>query len=206
MGLRTLPRKTRLTSRVARVSMVVASMLAMPATFLPSVAFAQGAPDAKTSLANGDKAARAKDWPKAVTEFDAANKAQPSADALEGVANAQYQQKHDTEAYAAYDEWVKTYGAKAPKPKTAAVEARLKELRERTGLLSLDVSEPGAAITVDDKPLGTTPLAAPLRLSQGPHRVRVAKDGFVPADLLPNITTTAPTAVTVKLEAQTTKG
>jgi PEGA domain len=211
MGLRTLPRETRLTSRLGRASIVVATMLAMPTTFLPAVAFAQPVPaapsaDAKTSLANGDKAARAKDWPKAFAEFDAANRAQPSADALEGVANAHYQQKHDADAYAAYDEWVKTYGAKAPKPKTVSIEARLKELRDRTGLLTLDVSEAGATVTVDDKPMGATPLAAPLRLAPGPHRVRVAKDGFVAADIVPNVTVAVPSSVTVKLETQTTKG
>jgi hypothetical protein len=206
MGLRTPPRKTWLASRLGRASLGLAAVLAVPSTFLSSAAFAQGAPDAKTSLANGDKAARAKEWAKAVTEFDAANKAQPSADALDGLANAHYQQKHDAEAYAAYDEWLKTYGAKAPKPKKTAAEARLKELGDRTGLLAIEVSEAGATITVDDKPMGAAPLAAPLRLALGPHRVRVAKDGFLPADQVPNVAAGVPATLTVKLEPQTTKG
>ena len=181
-------------------------MLTMPSTFVSSVALAQGAPDAKTSLANGEKAARAKDWATAVTELDASNKAQPSADALEGLANAHFQQKHDAEAYAAYEDWLKTYGAKAAKPKKTAVEARLKELGDRTGRLTVDVREAGAAISVDDKPIGVTPLAAPLRLALGPHRVRITKDGFLPAEQVANVTAVAPSAITVKLEAQTTKG
>ena len=193
-------------SRLGRVSLVLATLLALPATFLPAPAFAQGAPDAKTSLANADKAVRAKDWSKAVSEFDAANKAQPSADALEGLANAHYQQKHDAEAYAAYDEWNKTYGPKATAAKKAAALARLKELGDRTGTLTLEVSEAGATVTVDDKPVGTTPLAAPLRLSLGPHRVRVSKEGFLVGDQVPNVAAGVPSTLAIKLEAQTTKG
>ncbi len=187
-------------------SLVLAATLAMPPMFLASVAHAQGASDAKTSLANAEKAARAKDWPKAVSEFDAANKAQPSADALDGLANAHYQQKNDAEAYGAYDDWLKTYGAKAAKAKKTTAELRLKELGERTGLLALTVTETGASISVDEKPRGTTPLAEPLRLGTGPHRVRVAKEGFLPSDQVPNVAAGLTSAVTVKLEAQTTKG
>jgi hypothetical protein len=192
-------------TRPVRVAAVVASMLALQSTVLSSVAFAQ-APDAKSSLANGNKAAGAKDWAKAVTDFEASNKAAPSADALEGVANAHYQQKHDTEAYAAYDEWLKTYAAKAAPAKKKAVEARLKELGDRTGLLAVDTTETGATIAVDDKPMGTTPLSAPLRLAVGPHRVRITKEGFQPFDQVPNVAAGATSTVQVKLEAQTTKG
>ncbi|MDB4938854.1 MAG: hypothetical protein JWP87_5826 [Labilithrix sp.] len=190
---------------VLRATVVVTAMLAMQSTLLPTVAFAQAA-DAKTSLANGDKATRAKDWATAATEYAAANKAAPSADALEGLANAQYQQKHDTEAYAAYDEWLKAYGAKANAAKKKTNEARLAEIAARTGLLAVDSPEAGATITVDDKPMGTTPLPAPLRLSTGPHRVRVMKEGFLPFDQAPNVAAGATATLQVKLEAQSAKG
>lgn len=187
---------------------IVAALLALQCTLLSGLAaapaFAQ-APDAKTSLANGDKAARAKDWPKAAAEFEAANKAAPSADALDGLANAHYQQKQDPEAYAAYDEWVKTYGAKNP-GKKAAAEARMKEIAARTGLLAIESAEPGATITIDDKPMGTTPLPAPLRLPTGPHRVRIAKDGFLPFDQAPNVAAGATSTLQVTLAPQSSKG
>jgi hypothetical protein len=190
---------------VLRAAAVITAMLAMQSTLAPTLALAQ-APDAKTSLANADQAVRAKDWAKAASEYDAANRAAPSAEALEGLANAHYQQKHDAEAHAAYDAWLKTYGAKAAPAKKKVNEARLAELSARTGLLAVDASEPGATITVDDKPAGTTPLAAPLRLATGPHRVRITKDGFLPSDQVPNVSSAAPTTVQAKLEAQGTKG
>ncbi len=184
----------------------LAGVLASQSVLLTSsVALAQ-ATDAKTALAAGDKAARAKDWAAALAQYEAANKAQPSAEALEGVANARYQAKQDAEAYAAYDEYLKTYGAKVAKPKKTAAEARLKELDGRTGTLSVSVSEAGAQISVDDKPVGTTPLAAPLRLAVGPHRVRIAKDGFTPVDQVPNVVAGVAAKVDVKLEALSSKG
>ncbi len=199
------PSLRRLSGRLVRSGAVVAAMLALQSTLLPSAALAQ-APDAKASLANGNKAAAAKDWAKAQAEFDAANRAAPSADALDGLANAHYQAKHDAEAYAAYDEWLKTYGAKASAAKKKTAETRLQELAGRTGLLTIETTDAGATVTVDDKPMGTTPLAAPLRLAAGPHHVRVTKDGFQPFDQAPNVAPGATATVAVKLVAETTKG
>ena len=113
-------------------------------------------------------AARAKDWTRARDAYGAANKAQPSSEALDGLANADYQLKHEAEAYAFYTEWLKLYGAGATRPKKAAVEARLKELDGKTGALTLDVNEAGAAISVDERPFGTSPLS---RLSEREREV-----------------------------------
>jgi hypothetical protein len=202
-NLRGRPSLGRPRSRT-RAVVLATTLLAMQSTLLSSVAFAQ-APDAKTSLANGEKAARAKDWAKAQTEYEAANAASPSEGALDGLANAHYQQKHDAEAYVAYESWLKTYGATSPAKKRAA-EARLQELGGRTGLLAIDTPESGAAVSVDGKASGTTPLASPLRLAAGPHRIRVTKDGFVPFDQAPNVAPGATATVQVKLEAQSSKG
>lgn len=185
----------------ARLAAVVA--VALLASAVPVTAFAQ---DAKAHLAEGDKAARAKDWTKALAEYEAANQATPSAEALEGVANAHYMLKHDGDAWLAYTQYVKQYGANVPKNKKALADARVKELEVKTGGLDLQVSETGAQVSVDDKPAGTTPLAAPLRLSPGPHKIRVTKDGFLPFESAPNVTTANVSALQVRLEAQSTKG
>lgn len=158
------------------------------------------------SVADGDKAARAKDWSGALKAYEAANRAAPSAEALEGVANAQYNLKNDGAAYAAYAEWLQKYGDKAPAAKKAQANARIKELEGRTGPLAIDVNEKDAVVTVDDVNVGKSPLAAPIRLGAGPHRVRVTKDGFVTFDGAPNVVVGTPTTLTVKLEAASTKG
>ena len=181
------------------ISAVAAALL----IFQSTPVFAQ---DARTDLANGDKAARAKDWQKALDAYSSANKATPSADAQEGVASAEYELKHDAEAYTAYEDLLKTYGTKLPAGKKQNADNRLKEISGRTGLLDLQATEPGAAISIDEKPMGTTPLAKPLRLPAGPHRVRITKDGFQPFDQVPAVAVGTTATVVVKLEAASTKG
>ena len=138
--------------------------------FQSTPVFAQ---DAKTDLANGDKAARAKDWQKAVDAYSSSNKATPSAEAQEGVASAEYELKHDAEAYSAYEDLLKAYGTKLPAYKKQNADKRLKEISDRTGLLDLQATEPGAAISIDDKPMGNTPCS--IQLPEGRHQVKVER-------------------------------
>ena len=180
-------------------------MLAMQSTLLASVASAQ-APDAKASLASGDKAARAKDWAKAQADYEAANAAAPSADALDGLANAHYQQKHDAEAYAAYESWIKTYGTTSPAKKRAA-EARLEELGSRT-------VTPRSSSRRRAAPRSTS-TTSPWGRRRSPRRsvsrsARIASASPRTASFRSIRRRTSPRArprrVQVKLEAQTTKG
>jgi hypothetical protein len=189
-----------------RAISLVAAALIPSAVLTPSTSFAQPAADPKAALADADKAAKAKDWAAAARSFDAANKAQPSSDALEGLANAYYQGGGLGEAHAAYTEWLDKYGAKAPAAKKKTAEARLKELGGKTGSVTITVSEAGAAIVVDDKPAGTSPLAAPIRMTAGPHRIRITKDGFLPFDQAPNVSAGATTTVDAKLAPSSSKG
>ena len=188
------------------VTAVAVAALLSPALLTASTAFAQQAGDAKASLADANKAVKSKDWAAAARSFDAANKAQPSSEALEGLANAYYQGGQLGEAHAAYSEWLDKYGAKAPAAKKKAAEARLKELGEKTGTVTIAVNEPGAEVVVDDKPFGKSPLAGPLRLASGPHRVRVTKDGFIAFDQSPNVAAGTTTNVQITLVPSTTKG
>lgn len=165
-----------------------------------------GAQVSFAQIADGDKAARGKDWQGALKAYETANQSSPSADALEGVANAHYQLKNDGQAYAAYTDWLAKYGDKAPAAKKTQAQARLKELEGRTGPLTIDVNEKDAIVTVDDMNVGKSPLAAPVRLAPGPHRVRVTKEGFITFDGAPVVVAGAPSSVTVKLEAAATKG
>jgi hypothetical protein len=44
--------------------------------------------------------------------------------------------------------------------------------------VTLDVSEPGATVSVDDEAIGTTPLSTPVVMGAGLRRIRVSKPGF----------------------------
>ena len=179
---------------------------ALAAAALISQAAPAFAQDAKTYLANADKASRAKEWQKALDAYTTANKSSPSADAQEGIANAHYELKHDADAYTAYEDLLKLYGTKIAVTKKQTADKRIKEISERTGFLELQSTEAGAAISVDDIAQGITPLAKPLRLPVGPHRVRVTKDGFVSFDQVPAVAAGTTTTVAVKMEQSSTKG
>lgn len=157
-------------------------------------------------VADGDKAARAKDWAGALKAYETANQSSPSADALDGIANAHYNLKNDGPAYTAYAEWLQKYGDKTTPAKKGQATARLKELEAKTGPLTIDVNEKDAVVTIDDVRVGKSPLSAPVRLGAGPHRVRVTKDGFITFDGAPNVVVGTPGSFTVKLEAASTTG
>ncbi len=188
-----------------RVAAFVAIASISPVALAPTNALAQVV-DAKTSLADANKAASAKDWLTAARLFDAANKAQPSDTALEGLANAYYQSGQFGDAFTTYTEWNTLYGAKAAAAKKQTVAARLKELEAKTAPVTITVNEPGATIAIDDKVVGTSPLTGPVRVGAGPRRLRVTKDGFTPFEQGPNITAGTPVTLDVKLVSTAVKG
>jgi hypothetical protein len=168
--------------------------------------FAQPAPDAKASLADAAKAEKAKDWAAAARLYDAAYKAQPSAEALEGLANAEYRRGELGGAFAAYAEWKDKYAAKAPAAKKKLVEGRLKELEAKTGVLTITVAEPGATVRIDERDVGVSPLPGPVRVTPGEKRIRVTKDGFPPAEHTAQVAAGASAAVTISLQTTSAKG
>lgn len=184
------------------LSIAVVTAVLTPTTSL----YAQQPADAaKASMADGDKAAKAKDWKTAITLYDAANKSAPSEAALDALANAYYQAGDMGGAFSAYTEWNDKYGAKATPAKKKNAETRLKELTEKTGGVTITVSEPGAIILVDDKQVGVSPLPGQLRLSAGPHHIKITKDGFLAFDQSPTVAAGTMTAIDAKLSAANAK-
>lgn len=185
---------------------VLAAALAL-AVVAPGQALAQGAPskEVKASLAAGDKATKAKDWPGAITAYTAAKAADPSIAALDGLANALYAKGDDAAAYEAYEQLIRAHVTKLPKDRRAKVEARLKELGQKTGTLRVD-SAAGAEVLLDGAPLGTLPLERAPRVKVGEHKVEVRKTGFVPFTGTVQIGANASATVVAALVAVSEKG
>ena len=129
--------------------------------------------------------------------------AQPSAAAQEGIANAQYQAKNTGDAYEAYDRLLKDYAGGKNKPQATA---RLKELAPLTGYISIRVNESGATVSIDGKAIGASPVAALIRVSSGPHKVDVVKDGFAPLSKSPNVGANGKEIVEITLAREATTG
>lgn len=58
------------------------------------------------------------------------------------------------------------------------VQAEIAKQRAKTGLLEIRVDATRAAIRVDGRPVGRSPLPEPIRLAAGSHRVDVEREGF----------------------------
>ncbi len=73
-------------------------------------------------------------------------------------------------------------GAGMSAEQRADVEAALAAIHNFVGTVRLTVSEAGADVSIDGKPVGPTPLAAPLVLDLGRHVLSVQKEGFDTAE------------------------
>ena len=191
-----------------RRRLLIVLLAASTASFERAPAYA--APPATPSadageLAAADAAVRAKDWASALTHFQAALAAAPSARAALGAADALYRLGRLGEAYEAYGEAQRTYGAKLAGADKTTVTSRLAELGPKTGWLSIRVGEPGADVTIDGKPFGTSPVPALVRVAAGSHDVAVTKTGFSPFAAKADVTADGKAVVDVNLVAAPTQ-
>lgn len=75
-------------------------------------------------------------------------------------------------------------GAETAPDYDAATDAATSDAPEEpvaaTGELAVTVNIPGATVSIDGAPVGTSPLDGPLALPAGPHAVAVTAEGFAP--------------------------
>jgi hypothetical protein len=89
-------------------------------------------------------------------------------------------------------------GQLSPDEETA-VKAQISGLEQFVAELTIDVSEPGAEVFVDEAKVGTTPLPAPVPVQVGERHVRVVKAGFIEGRETIELKGGASGRVTVKL-------
>lgn len=174
----------------------------------PALAQPQPSPavTATNEIAEGDKATRGKDFAGALTHYQAANQAVPSARAEMGVADALYNLGKLGESYETYADVQQTYGPKLGPIEKGLVTKRMKEMAPKTGWLSIRVSEPGAEVDVDGASIGTSPVPALKRVPTGTHAVHVTKPGFQAFDASANVLADDKAVVDVNLAPATQMG
>ena len=162
--------------------------------------------NATAEIAAGDKATRAKDYPGALTHYQAAQAATPSSRAEMGVADALYNAGRLGEAYDTYSDVQTTYAGKLGPVEKGLITKRLKELATKTGYLSVRVSEAGAEVDVDAKQLGISPVPTLVRVPVGTHDVHITKSGFNPFDAKAEVAADGKAVVDATLAATATQG
>lgn len=71
----------------------------------------------------------------------------------------------------AYERYLREGGEEVPAKRRKEVEAEVKQLSRTLGRLTVSVSVAEADLVLDDEPVGKSPLAAPLAVSGGEHRI-----------------------------------
>lgn len=182
------------------------------ATCLPQVAFAQGQPSAadraesQKQLMAGEKAAKDGKWAEALAAYEKAHAAAPSGATGVRVARAHDELGHKVKAYEAFKDTLDKYGDSLFGADKKQAETRLAELAKATGTLSIRVGEPGAAVSVDGKAIGNSPVPALMRVLSGQRVVKVRKPGFVDFDKTVDVGPDAKVVLDVELQKASTTG
>jgi hypothetical protein len=118
------------------------------------------------------------DYQGALVEFRRAYQAAPNPTVLYNVGETEYQLQDYAGALGAFTRYL------AEAPQGAAhrgeVEASVEVLRARVGKLGVVTVPPGADVTVDDVPVGKTPLADRITVSVGHRKVSASLAGRAP--------------------------
>jgi hypothetical protein len=146
----------------------------------------------------------------ALFEFERAYELAPSYKILYNMGRIQRQQNNYAAALRSYARYIKEGGNSIPADRREEVEREIKVLKPRTAEITVVVNVDGADVNSDDIPVctatiestcvGKSPLAAPIIVNPGRHKVTAVKPGYQSA--LSLISVVGSDKITVKLELQ----
>ena len=119
------------------------------------------------------------EWSAALAEFLQAREIYPTRSATKNAAICLRKENRFDEALDMFEALEGEYPDLSPADRSLA-ETEITSLKRSVGSLQIQASEPDAAVVVDGRSRGVSPLSTPLRVSAGSHVVRVYKEGFVP--------------------------
>ncbi|CAN5923036.1 hypothetical protein BH11MYX4_BH11MYX4_46470 [soil metagenome] len=134
--------------------------------------------EARLHFGRGVQLYRDRDFPGALAEFKRAYAIGPSFRILFNIGQAQLEVLDYAAAMDTFTRYLKGGGTEIPADKRAEVEDILTRCRERIAEVTVHATQPRAEIFVDDVSVGREPLAGPLLVSAGRHRLSAVVDGF----------------------------
>lgn len=114
--------------------------------------------------------------------------------------------RHYTRVLVLVEQFLRDGGARLTATQRDEAAAILRTVRPLIGEIELAANEPGAAVYLDDAPVGTTPLKEPMRADLGDRRIRVSKPGFKEQTAVAHVTGGAKTALSVTLQREIHEG
>ncbi|MGO8991915.1 MAG: PEGA domain-containing protein [Polyangiaceae bacterium] len=134
--------------------------------------------EAKKFYDNGKKLAKEGLYQEALASFLEANRISPRASIQQELANTYRLLKDMPNAYEAHEVLLTKYGDQLKPNVRLNAQHALEELEVLTGVVVIAIQEPGAHVLIDQKDVGVTPIAKPIRLSIATHQLTITKDGF----------------------------
>lgn len=117
----------------------------------------------------------------ALAEFRRAYALAPNYAVLYNIGQVQFQMQDYPGALGAFERYLQEGGNRVPPARRAEVERDIAKLKSRVGFLEISANADGVEISIDDAPVGKSPLAKPVMVSAGKHRVTASRDGRVAA-------------------------
>jgi tetratricopeptide (TPR) repeat protein len=171
-----------------------------PADQASPPADAQAKARAQALLREGTTAYGHGDYAAALDKFTAAYAIFPSPKLWFNIGQANRDLGRPVEAVAAFDRFLRE--AEDAPPETLAEARRSSgELKTKLGQITVTCAIDGADVTVDGKPVGSTPLGELIWTTPGHHQLAVQHPGYSPAIEDVNVTAGDTTAVNVELRA-----
>ena len=132
---------------------------------------------ARQHFAQATKLYKDGDFDAALVQFERAYEAKPNYKVLYNIGQTYFQLREYVEARDAMQRYLKDGGAQIDAERLAAVTKDIADLDQRVATVTITVNVDGSTVLVDGKKIGTTPLAAPVAVSEGQRTISVEAPG-----------------------------
>src|SRR5580704_12327089 len=144
------------------------------------------------------------DYRAALVEFQRAYTLAPNVAVFYNVGEAQYQLQDYASALATFERYIAM--TPASDGRRSEVQQTLAVLRSRVGHLSVVTDPPGADVSIDDQPIGKTPIEQPVVVSIGHRKVTASLFGHPTATKTVDITAEDTQTLTLQLPVTVSDG
>lgn len=127
--------------------------------------------EAQVLFGEGVKQAEKGDTKSALASFRAAYEKYPSFRVLYNIGQLCERMGDPACAVKSYEQYLRDGGADVPAKRRTEVDATIKKLVAQLAMVTLKVNTPGAEVSIDDVPHGRAPIAEPVPMNAGPHRI-----------------------------------
>jgi hypothetical protein len=132
----------------------------------------------KRHFENGTTMMQAEDFAGAAVEFEASINEYPTKNAMYNLGMCQKALHRYPQALASFRRALREFGDAMNPDEKAETEANIAAISKIIGEVDVSVNVEGALVSVDGEDVGTSPLAKPVILGAGEHRIKVSRSGY----------------------------